>query len=705
MIISEKPTAAKKIAQALDENGRPEEVKKRGASYFECTRDGDSLLVVYAVGHLFELRQTEKGWTYPRLEIEWVPKYEVVKKATHVKPIINLIKRLSKDVDQFIIATDFDIEGSLIGYLTLKFACKTNPEKAQRMVFSSLTQADLEAAYVGMQKTLDFPRIFAGHVRHEIDWLYGINLTRALTLAIKKAAGWFKIVSTGRVQGPVLAYVAQRDKEINVFVPTPYWNIATVGDFENQQVHLEYNSGRVSNKREADSITQDLVGREGLVSSVKRKENKQSPPPPFNLSTLQSECYRHFGFKPSRTLALAQALYLDALISYPRTNSQKIPPQIDIKSILKDLSAKRQYKSIVKIILDRGNFTPVQGKANDPAHPAIHPTGNKPTRNLTPSEKKVFDLIVRRFLALFGETALKESLRINVDVNGHLLFSRGLRILKHGWMEFYGKYATQKERILPQINEGDKIPLTQVETVEKRTAPPNHYNPSSLLKVLEKENLGTKSTRAGIVDSVRSRGYTLNNQFEMSTLGYAIFETLERFLPIILSSELTRRLESEMEGILQGKEDRENVLAEAKKELLDILQSFQSQDDAIGQTLVAGLQRYWREREELGPCPKCGDGKLTIVRSHKTGKRFVGCSNYKDGNCDQTFPLPQKGVISPIDKTCPHCGYQMIKVVSGRRGWETCVNWVKCPGRQDELKELEKKRASKKTAVKEEVSK
>jgi len=329
MIISEKPTAAKKIAYALDENGSPEEVKKRGASYFECTRNGNSLLVVYAIGHLFELRQTEKGWTYPRLEIEWVPKYEVVKKATHVKPIINLIKRLSKSVDQFIVATDFDLEGSLIGYLTLKFACKIDPEKAQRMVFSSLTQTELENAYVGMQKTLDFPQIYAGHVRHEIDWLYGINLTRALTLAIKKAAGWFKIVSTGRVQGPVLAYVAQRDKEINVFVPTPYWNIATVADFENQEVHLEYNPGRVSKKLEADNIIRGLVGQEGLVSSVKRKKNTQAPPPPFNLSTLQSECYRHFGFKPSRTLALAQALYLDALISYPRTNSQKIPSQID----------------------------------------------------------------------------------------------------------------------------------------------------------------------------------------------------------------------------------------------------------------------------------------------------------------------------------------------------------------------------------------
>jgi DNA topoisomerase-1 len=200
-------------------------VKKRGASYYECKRGSDTLLVVYALGHLFELRQTEKGWKYPRLATEWVPKYEVDKKATATKPIIRLIKSVSKDVNQFVVATDLDIEGSLIGYLTLVFACGADTSKAKRMIFSTLTKTELDAAYDNLASSQDFPMIEAGQARHEVDWLYGINLTRALTLAIKAASGWFKIVSTGRVQGPTLALVAERDQAINVFVPTPYWVI------------------------------------------------------------------------------------------------------------------------------------------------------------------------------------------------------------------------------------------------------------------------------------------------------------------------------------------------------------------------------------------------------------------------------------------------------------------------------------------------
>ncbi|MFW9843831.1 MAG: DNA topoisomerase, partial [Candidatus Thorarchaeota archaeon] len=212
MLVTEKPTAARKIAFALDDSRTPQEIKKGKNSYFECKRGNDELVVVYALGHLFELQQTEKGWTYPRLENQWVPKYEVDKKATKIKSIIALIKNLSKTVDKFVVATDYDIEGSLIGYLTLLYACKTDPNKAARMRFSSLTENEIGHAFDNMNN-LDFPLIDSGQVRHEVDWLYGINMTRALTLSIKKVAGWFKIVSTGRVQGPALSYVAQREKE------------------------------------------------------------------------------------------------------------------------------------------------------------------------------------------------------------------------------------------------------------------------------------------------------------------------------------------------------------------------------------------------------------------------------------------------------------------------------------------------------------
>ena len=694
MIITEKPTAAKRIASALDENHSPQEVKKRNASYYECRRGGDELVVVYALGHLFELKQTVKGWTYPRLETEWVPKYEVEKKTvTKIKPIINLIKRMSKDVDSFVVATDFDIEGSLIGYLTLKYACKADPNTAHRMYFSSLTDSEVQNAYDTMSDSLDFPMIESGQVRHEVDWLFGINLTRALTLAVKNTAGWFKIVSTGRVQGPTLSYVAKREQEINVFVPHPFWVILAKTTFDGAEIDLEYSKKRLNVKSAADKVVKDIDGETARVDKINSRTSTQHPHPPFNLSGLQSEAYRHLGFKPSRTLAVAQSLYLDAVISYPRTSSQKLPESLNLKEILNGLEGMKNYSKLAKKVLQRGNLTPVQGKKTDPAHPAIHPTGTKPTKRLTPSEKKLYDLIVRRFLALFGEPAEKEHLRADISCNDHLLYLRGLRILKHGWMEFYGPYSKTGEKELPSLSEGDSIVLSPVQSDERYTQPPPRFNPASLLKLLEKENLGTKATRARIVDSVKSRGYTLNDRFELSTLGYALYETLERYLPDMLSPELTQRLQKEMEEIQLEQTNRDQVLSRAREDLSELLNDFRSQEQEIGNTLVLGLQRYWKSTEELGECPKCGNGTLRIIRSPKTGKRFVGCSNYKEGKCDQTFALPQKGDISPKDELCTHCGHKMIQVASGRRKWETCINWTECPGRKEDLKALDDRRA------------
>ncbi|MFW9841240.1 MAG: DNA topoisomerase I [Candidatus Thorarchaeota archaeon] len=698
MIITEKPTAAKRIASALAENHSPQEVKKRGASYFLCTRGSDELLVVYALGHLFELKQKVKGWTYPRLETNWVPRYEVEKKATQVKPIINLIKKLSADVDSFVVATDFDIEGSLIGYLTLKYACEADPNNAHRMIFSSLTDRDVESAYKTMSDSLDFPMIESGQVRHEVDWLFGINLTRALTLAVKDTAGWFKIVSTGRVQGPTLGFVAMREQEINVFVPHPFWVILAKTELEGTEIDLEYSKKRLDVKSESEKVVEDLDGKTAIVDSINSKTTTQQPHPPFNLSSLQAEAYRHFGFKPSRTLAVAQSLYLDAVISYPRTSSEKLPESLNLEEILHGLKGMKNYTQLALQVLQRGNLNPVEGKKTDPAHPAIHPTGTKPTKRLTPSEKNLYDLIVRRFLALFGEPAVKEHLRADISCENHLLYLRGLKILKPGWMQFYGPYAKTGEKELPNLSEGDSIVLNHVSSDERYTQPPPRFNPASLLKLLEKENLGTKATRARIVDSVKSRGYTLNDRFELSTLGYALYETLEQYVPEVLSPELTRRLEKEMEEIQQEQSDREDVLRRAKNTLLELLDDFSSQKQEIGNTLVLGLQRYWKSTEELGECPKCGDGTLRIIRSQKTGKRFVGCSNYSEGKCDQTFALPQRGDISPKDEMCPHCGHRMIQVTSGRRKWDTCINWTECPGRKEDLKALDDRRA--KQAVK-----
>ncbi len=693
MVISEKPIAAKRIADALDHQHEPREIKRGRTSYFECHRGDDTVLVVYALGHLFELRQTESGWTYPRLETEWVPKYEVDKKAGATRPIIDLIHRLSKEADQFYVATDYDIEGSLIGYLTLRYACGTDPAQAKRMRFSSLTSTEIASAYENPMPTLDFALIGSGHVRHEIDWLYGINLTRALTLAVKRAAGWFKIISTGRVQGPALAYAARQEQKINLFVPVPFWSLIAVGSHDGQEFGLDYSKGRITTSHEARIVVEDLEGKTGRVTDLSSRKLTQHAPEPFNLSTLQSEAYRHFAFRPSKTLQIAQQLYLDALISYPRTNSQQIPPTIDVKGILQGLAANKKYGILARSVLDAGKLVPRQGLKTDSAHPAIHPTGVAPAQKLAPNNEKVYDLTVRRFLATFGEDALKETLRADILVNSHVLHLRGLRTIERGWLEYYRPYATTSDKPMPTLAKDDLIRLVSVETERRLTTPPPRYNPSSLMKALENDDLGTKATRAGIVDSLKSRGYALNDRFEISALGYAAFETLERYVPEILSPEFTRNLERAMERVQQDLGSRDKVLEQAKAALLGLLTAFRSNEELIGRDLVAGLKRYWQKREQLGTCPKCGEGTLMIIRSPKTGKVFVGCSGYREKKCDQTFPLPQKGTIQPMDKDCEFCGHRMIRVVSGRRAWETCINWSQCAGRQEQIKTLSARRS------------
>jgi DNA topoisomerase-1 len=691
-IIAEKPQAARRISKALATDGVFTEKKKGKASYFEFEREGQKVCVVYALGHLYELKQAKKGWTYPRLETEWVPKYEVEKKDKRSKGLIELIQEVAEGSEDFIIATDLDIEGNLIGYHVLKYACRGDPQKAHRMRFSTLTEKELRRAYENPSEHLDFSMIDAGIARHEIDWLYGINLTRALTLAIKEVAGWFKIVSTGRVQGPTLSFAADRDREVNLFVPEPFWVILPRGKFGGDEFELEYSKNRIGQKLHASEIRGELINNEGKVDDIKRRTFERKPPVPFNLSGLQSEAYRHFGFKPSRTLAIAQSLYLRALISYPRTSSQKLPESIDTKEILEQLKEQRKYNTLAQKVLRNNKLTPKEGKKEDPAHPAIHPTGKKPEKALPASEAKIYDLVVRRFFSVFGKNAVRESIRADIHCKKHVLHARGIRTIDAGWMIYYGEYASQEEKAIPAFEVGSTIDITAVDVDERYTSSPPRYNPSSMVKKLEEVGLGTKATRAGIVDSLKARGYTTGDRFELSKLGYAIYETLNHYVPEILSVEMTRELEDKMNGIQDGERNLEEVLRNTKNTLSKLLKTFKEREEEIGNALVHGLRRYWKNKRELGPCPKCGNGNLVIVRSKKTGKRFVGCSNYKETGCDQTYPLPQKGEIQPLDEKCPHCGHQMIRVHSGRRPWKTCVNWADCPGRQEELENLKNRR-------------
>src|SRR5947199_6206780 len=247
---------------------------------------------------------------------------------------------------------------------------------------STMTEKELPTAYNTALPQLDYSQVEASRCRHELDWLYGINLSRLLTESALKQNRGYSTLSTGRVQGPTLKFVVQREEEIQCFTPTPFWTIKATIQHEDETYSLEYEKEKIPTLAEATRITVDCKNALLEVANIQTQTIQQPPPYPFDLSALQSEAYRHFGYTPSRTLALAERLYLDALISYPRTSSQKLPPDMEYSEILKRIAARAEYRSLVSKLTNRTSRRPNQGPRQDPAHPAIHPTGPSPKQRL-----------------------------------------------------------------------------------------------------------------------------------------------------------------------------------------------------------------------------------------------------------------------------------------------------------------------------------
>jgi len=654
LVIAEKPNAAKRIAEAI---GKAKEIRKGKVRYWEVSWNGKQVLVVPAVGHLFILSEPGGRWVYPVFKVEWKPVFEIEKEAGWTRPYFKLIQELAKGAEEFIAATDFDLEGSVIAYNILRFICGT--ERAKRMKFSTLTSQELREAFERPLPELDWPQVFAGLTRHELDFYWGINLSRALTLALKSAGGW-KTLSIGRVQGPTLYLLFKRQAEIESFEPKPYWQI---------QLHANgilalHEKERFWEKAEAEAVLKKCLGQQAEIKDVKEKKEKILQPHPFNLTDLQREAYNLFGYSPKLTLDLAQSLYEQALISYPRTSSQKLPERIGYGEIIKKLSGQGEYKEIAEKLL-KGKLKPREGPKTDPAHPAIYPTGEKP-KALTQAQKRVYDLIVRRFLATFNEPAERLSLQLRLGVSGEIFKAKGYKLLKPGWLESY-KYAKVKEAELPEVKPGQKL-SAKLELLEKQTQPPQRYTQASILKEMEKQGLGTKGTRALILQTLYDRGYIIEKSIHVTGLGKTIVKALETYCPDILSVELTRHFESELDAIQQKNKRPEEILREAREKLERILERFREKEEEIGKTLLEAVRRLRREQSLLGDC-KCG-GELVIKRA-KNGKRFVACTKWPE--CRESYNLPRKGKITITREKC-QCGLYILKIKqAGKREWKLCV--------------------------------
>ena len=679
LIITEKPDAANRIAQALDTDGKAKRFVEKGMPYYEAQRGG-KIVVVSALGHLYTVSTMAKGRSqYPVFDYKWVPKWQAERGAGKIRSWLQTIGKLAKEAETFVDACDYDVEGSIIGYCILKYACGEKETQAKRMKYSTLTKEELEKSYEEKLPHLDFALIEAGLARHEVDWLYGINLSRALTTAAKNVSNQYTTLSTGRVQGPTLKFLAARERSIACFVPVPYWKIWAKIKIGDAVLEAEYEKKVLEVKKEAQAIAKTCRKKPGAINSVETKKFLQPPPFPFDLGSLQGEAYRLFGYTPMRTLAIAQRLYLDALISYPRTDSQKLPPEIGYEKILHNLAKNREYTKLVGELLAKPELKPTEGKKRDSAHPAIYPTGKRPEKPLVGMESNVYNLVVHRFFAVFGEPALRQTVKATVGVNGENFLLNGRQTLEAGWLRFYEPFARRLDAPLPPMEEGQQVEVQKVTLEDKFTKPPPRFNPDSVRRKMEQGNIGTKATRAGTIQTLYDRKYISGERIKVAGLGFEVTDVLRKFCPSVVSVDFTRQLEEKMDLVQQGQETKEKILFDAIEALKSVTTSLKENESVIGEQLSRAVVEARLVERVIGPCPTCQGGSLIIQYSRKTGKRFVGCTNYFKGTCKTAFPLPQKGYVKPTGKACKSCGWRTVLVwLKGKRPWNLCIN-PECP--------------------------
>jgi len=812
IVICEKPSAARRIAQALNSTSSGEiraysfrneyqNVLKPGSSFFSALdKKGNYYIICHALGHLYGLSDSKdrRNKSLPIFDPIWLPlssnqsnkssqsrflKYKIEK-------ILKEISEISKNATSFIHACDYDQEGEVIGYNILQFACNKKYDVSKRAKFSTMTDEEITQSFDNLlppnQSLKD-----AGITRHTIDFIYGINFSRVLTTSIKKNQAdqkkgkKFVPLSIGRVQGPTLAFVVDRENEILRHIPMPYWNV--VADFisggekstnfdndvekdgqKNNLIQTIYFPQKIDSKNIAIKIRDECKDQEGIVTFAKTSKSALKPQHPFNLGDLQREAFRVFKFTPSYTLSLAESLYLAALISYPRTSSQKLPTNINYKSIINNLSKieNRSFPSsnveednarnshikklplqeiCQKLLSKTASLNPHEGKEDDPAHPAIYPTGEIPKKTLEQSESKLFDLIIRRFLSTFGTDANVTQTSVNITVKEkHIFKSDEKKMLSKGWIEFYDPYfdysgfvTNSSPSFLSILKINDKLTNIHIEILEKTTQPPSRYNQSTLLQKMEKEKIGTKATRSEIINTLYKRNYICNfSSFDRddvngdskrvgpsnvsikksvksetasssnshsdivnvrrtgicpTRLGVSLIASMQKHVPIIVSTSLTRTMEERLSNIESGTSSSDSVIRQAQITVRRGLESFLKNQVEIGKEISLSLntdsQTISLESKRprviiLGRCPVCKKGNLIIKSSAKTKKRFAGCSNYSIDRCSATAPIPLKGLIRGTDKNCDRCKWPIVMATGNSGGkkyqWSLCLN-KECP--------------------------
>jgi DNA topoisomerase I len=667
LVVAEKFNTALRIAVVLSD-GRMKRSRIGGTNVFTFDRPDGAYAVVGLRGHIVELDYPPelKEWTLGSLPalLETTP----LKRVTETG-IVTALQSIVRDYERVIIATDFDREGELIGQECLELLQRVHPKiKVERARYSALTRDEIERSFSHLQ-TLDVALAEAASARQEIDLVWGALLTRYLSLTAQQRGQGF--LSVGRVQTPTLALLVERDQAIKEFVPTPFWEILAEGEKGGEAFRLQHSHGRWENKAEADAVFRRVDGaRDGLVLEFREEETRRRPPVPFSTTLFVAEATRQ-GLGASVAMRIAEDLYTQGLISYPRTDNTVYPRGLGLRSLVEKFK-EGPFGEAAEFVLAQPSFRPTRGRTETTDHPPIYPTGVTDPKKLRPDHAKVYELVVRRFLATLAPDATGIARTAKVDLRGENFEGKGQRLIDPGWYRIY-PYSQPEQSPMPVLTVGEKVPILKVDLVEDQTKPPRRYTQGSLIQEMERLGLGTKSTRHDVVQKLFDRHYVNQRQLEPTTTGIAVTEALRAHAPVITRPEMTHRLEEDMELVAESKKPRSDVLEESREMLREAYALLAANAGGVKETLTGALDR----QHFVGPCPRCG-GALLLARSPR-GTRWVQCTN-NPASCTTTYSLPAAGFIEPAPEfLCGTCKAPRLKITfRGQRPDLYCVN-PECP--------------------------
>jgi DNA topoisomerase I len=697
LIVTEKNNSAKRIAEILSGGSAKADATYKVPFYTWSDADGEHMAIGLK-GHVMNPAFPEDYSNWQETDLHELIDAELVKEPTD-KNVLKAVRKVAKDAESIVIATDYDREGELIGLEALEQIADANPAaidgdapdseaplanqpRIERARYSALTKDEIERAFANLDD-LSYDLAHAGAARQDIDLIWGATLTRAVSLATRRFGSNF--LSVGRVQSPTLALIVERELERRAHVPKPYWEVYARFEHPDGAFEAHHATDKFWERAEAEAALAGTTSP-GVVSEVASKRNSRRPPAPYNTTAFTTDASSRLGITPSRAMQIAEDLYMDGFISYPRTDNTVYPSSMPARELVASLVRIGEFEAAAPLL--EGELRPTRGKKETTDHPPIYPTQAIYPSALDGPKRRVYELVVRRFLATFSPPMITESTRADIKAGSETYFVRGSVVVDPGYAAIY-TYARSPDEEIPKLEEGQELALDgEPWLIDKETQPPPRISQGKLVEMMEERGLGTKATRADIIQKLYDRGYVFGNPPEPSETGIAMYKAFHEYVPRMATPEMTAELERDMDEIAAGKTSRDEVLRISREMLHSTTTDLQERREAFAKQIWAGMD----EDKFLGPCKVCEEAgrahedgspnRLRIVEL-RGGKRMYGCEGWNrddpdaPDSCTVSGPLPGRGYeLWRLEERCSICGQMPRLTVKGFRGrpWKLCLN-------------------------------